>query len=290
MLMKKSTRTSIAKVAEEVEHRLTALCSAELTTELMRHAEKGGEALIQVVLKNPCLDGWIPLARVDDPKTSAARRQPQVSPEVVAEAQMLQPNFYDSCVRPTLELRTRTQLLNAQRLGERMDLAEVVIMCCAVLRCPAPNPTAALFDLIDKCFRRWDELDALDELAWRTRRVYCSLGGVMRHAKHAEIKEKAIPLLASAAPPEGWLSKAHAGDVVAELVVQIAIEAGYVGSVQEDQWSRTIQQLIRDDPRAKEAFESNRSARRCHRTTGTRAQDGRCARRADRKRGDKPKT
>ncbi|WP_225781152.1 hypothetical protein [Xenophilus sp. Marseille-Q4582] len=272
MTKKKFTRTTIAQVVEKVQHRTSAFCAVDQFAKLNQRVKKAAGAAVDLVLKNPCLCGAVPPRRKGNSEPEKCGPSLKLSHQVIAEAHALSPTFFDSTMRTTLPQRSRSEKQWARQVGERMDLAEVILICCAAMCYPAKKPTAQLWALMEMCWHRWDELDTLDELIRRKRSDHCRLGGIKRHDKHAAIMEQAIPLLTSAAPTQGWMSKAHAGDVVGELLIQIAQEAEYKGSLELDQWSRTIQQFIREDPRAKAAFEKKRSARRCHRVSGTRAQ------------------
>lgn len=271
MLSQSFPYTPVPEVVDKVESRISSICSADQFAQLTLHAKKLACVAVDVVVKSPCLRDVIPL-RKGNSKPEKRGPSPKISHQIAADANVLTPTFFDSTMRMTLSQRTRSDKQWAAHVGERIDLAEIILICWAVIRYPAPKPTATLLALIEKCWHRWDELDTLDELIRRERSDHCRLGGNKRHDKHAAIMEQAIPLLTSAAPTQGWMSKAHAGDVVGELLIQIAQEAGYKGSLELDQWSRTIQQFIREDPRAKAAFEKKRSACRCHRVSGKRAQ------------------
>lgn len=255
---------------KEVKNRLLQLGCEEHFGGLWRHAEYLSPTAAAWAVESRCLCHLRPpdTRIAENSKTHSAAATPCC--KAASKSWELKPSFFDLKVSATLPRRTRRQRQWAAHVHERMNLAERILVCCAAIRYPMPKPTATLICLIEMCRRRWEELDALDDLAKKTRRENCVRGGIKRHERHSQIKQECIPLLTSEAPSGGWLNKSHAGDVLAPLLIQRARQSGYDGSLDEGQWSRTIQGLIRADLRARDAYEKKRAARRGHRSTGPR--------------------
>lgn len=227
---------------KEVKNRLLQLGCEEHFGALWRHAEDLSPAAAAWAVESRCLCQLLPPhARIAE-KPKMHRAASTICCQAANESWQLMPSFFDSKVSAMLPRRTRGQRQWAAHVHERINLAERILVCCAAIRYPMPKPTATLVCLIEMCWRRWEELDALDGLAKKTRREHCVRGGIKRHERHSQLKQECIPLLTSEAPSGGWLNKSHAGDVLAPLLIQRAKQSDYDGSLDEGQWSRTIRE------------------------------------------------
>lgn len=268
---------AVGTITSLVCQRLETLVDTDQFDDLCCYAaEKVSGNTVKAVVTSSSLANWVPTGRTT--KCPALRSKPCCCHAARVKPEWIRYDYYDLKVAPRVSMRTRTQMWVARHVAEQVDLAEAILFFVAVLRYPAPKPIVAVWGLIEWCWARWDSIDAELEEGKRQAREARSRGGKQRHRNFEELKMRTVEYLVAKAPTDGWLSKAHAGDSLAPLLVQIAAERGYAVSRDRVHWSRTIQRFIREEPRAKEAYEAKRAERRCNRKNDgrTRVKRGNC--------------
>lgn len=182
------------------------------------------------------------------------------------EGRMPSPDFYSAALHPTLPTGTFSQRSHRERLRPMVDAFEVSLMLSLHAQHVEGPPLTVLQNLSAAAVQLLNtEIEAYRAYQRRSRR--CSHGAKMGHRDFNRLRCVAVRLIRTKAPADGWLSKAHAGDVVADALVLIATGAGYKGSLEPDRWSQTVQRLIRHDKRAKATYEAHRAERRGKRSS-----------------------
>ncbi|RYZ79973.1 MAG: hypothetical protein EOP06_26180 [Proteobacteria bacterium] len=174
-------------------------------------------------------------------------------------------SFSERHILPLLASRRRGEKATAKHVGELVDKLQRAATYCALATFPSAKPLRTLLDEVSLSCREFDELEVSHNL--QKRRVFenRARGGRARQRIYRVLDRLAIYLLGALVPEGGWNNMTHAAEVIATRLEEVIVRFKLKVTLQLDARIRKVITLIREIPRARNAYERHRASRRTYR-------------------------
>jgi hypothetical protein len=174
-------------------------------------------------------------------------------------------SFSDKYVLPLLACQRKSEKAIARHVGELVNKLQRAATYCALATFPSAKPLRALLDEVNVSCQEFDKLTISHDLKKRRTFEDRARGGRARQRVYRVLDRLAIRLLRALVPEGGWNNMTHAAEVVATRLGEFIVKFNLKATSQLDARIRKVITLIREVPRARDAYERHRALQRTHR-------------------------